>query len=166
MRMVILSTCESKSEVVQSCPTLCDPMDCSLPGSSLHGIFQARILEWVAISLSRRSSQPRDWTQVSCIVGKHFTICSVRLGYLRFFLFLEVRLYCCKLLSYNWFCSILYTKISSKWIKDLNVRPDTIKHIEENISRTISNINRSNIFFNLSAILMEIKPKIFKKGPT
>ena len=45
-----------QSEVIQSCPTLCDPMDCSLPGSSIHGIFQARTLEWVAISFSRRSS--------------------------------------------------------------------------------------------------------------
>ena len=45
--------------VVQSCPTLCDPMDCSLSGSSLHGILQARILEWVAIHFSRGSSQPR-----------------------------------------------------------------------------------------------------------
>ena len=51
---------ESKSEVTQSCPTLCDPMDCSLPDSSIHGIFQARILEWVAISFSRGSSLPRD----------------------------------------------------------------------------------------------------------
>ena len=41
-------------EVTQSCPTLCDPMDCSLPGSSVHGIFQARVLEWVAIAFSRR----------------------------------------------------------------------------------------------------------------
>ena len=47
---------------------------CSLPGSSIHGIFQARTLEWVAISFSRRSSQPRDWTWVSHIVGRHFTI--------------------------------------------------------------------------------------------
>ena len=54
---------ESESEVAQSCPTLCDPIDCSLPGSSVHGIFQARVLEWVAISLSRGSSQPRDQTQ-------------------------------------------------------------------------------------------------------
>ena len=44
--------------------TLCDPMDCSLPGSSVHGIFQARILEWIAISFSRGSSQPRDRTRV------------------------------------------------------------------------------------------------------
>ena len=43
---------ESESEVAQSCPTLCDPMDCNLPGSSVHGILQARILEWVAISFS------------------------------------------------------------------------------------------------------------------
>ena len=49
-----------ESEVIQSCPTLCDPMDCCLPGSSVHGIVQARILEWVAISFSRRSSQPGD----------------------------------------------------------------------------------------------------------
>ena len=51
---------ESESEVAQSCPTLCDPLDCSLPGSSVHGIFQARILGWVAISFSRGSSQHRD----------------------------------------------------------------------------------------------------------
>ena len=65
---------KSESEVPQSCPTLCDPMDCSLPGSSIHWIFQARILDWVAISFSRRSSLPRDWTQVSLIVGRRFTV--------------------------------------------------------------------------------------------
>ena len=57
------------SEVVQSCPTLCDTMDCSLPGSSIHGISQARILERVTISSSRGSSQPGDRTQVSSIAG-------------------------------------------------------------------------------------------------
>ena len=51
---------KKESEVTQSWPTLCDPMDCSLPGSSIHGIFQARILEWGAIAFSTRSSQPRD----------------------------------------------------------------------------------------------------------
>ena len=51
---------KSESEVAQPYPTLCDPMDCSLPGSSIRGIFQARILEWVAISFSKESSQPRD----------------------------------------------------------------------------------------------------------
>ena len=53
--------------VAQLCPTLCDPMDCSLPGFSVHGIFQARISEWVAISSSRGSSWPRDRTHVSCV---------------------------------------------------------------------------------------------------
>ena len=60
---------ESESEVT-ACPTFCDPMDCSLPGSSVHGIFQAIALEWIAISFSRGSSQPRDWTRVSHIVGR------------------------------------------------------------------------------------------------
>ena len=69
---------KSESEVAQSCPTLRDPMDCCPPGSSIHGIFQARVLEWVAISLSRRSSQHRDWTQVSRIVGRHFTVWATR----------------------------------------------------------------------------------------
>ena len=55
---------ESESEVAQSYPTLCDPVDCSPPGSSICGILQARILEWVAISFSSGSSQPRDQTQV------------------------------------------------------------------------------------------------------
>ena len=50
---------------LQSCPTLCDPMDCSLPGSSVHGTLHARIMEWVAVPSSRRSSQPRDQTRVS-----------------------------------------------------------------------------------------------------
>ena len=53
--------------VVKPCLTLCHPMACSPPGSPVHGIFQARILEWVAISFSRASSQPRDWTHISCI---------------------------------------------------------------------------------------------------
>ena len=53
--------------VVKSCPTLCDPMDCSPPSSSVHGILQARILEWLAVSFSRGSSQPRDRTHVAYI---------------------------------------------------------------------------------------------------
>ena len=53
-----------KVKVTQSCLTLCNPMDCSLPGSSVHGIFQTRILEWATVPFSRGSSQPRDWTQV------------------------------------------------------------------------------------------------------
>ena len=62
----ICSTSLRACSVAKSCPTLCDPMDCSLPGLSVHGIFQAGIVVWVAIAL-RRSSWPRDWTCVSCI---------------------------------------------------------------------------------------------------
>ena len=61
------------AQLVQSCLTLCDPMDYSPPGSSVHEIFQARILQWVSISFSRGSSQPRDWTRVSCTAGRFFT---------------------------------------------------------------------------------------------
>ena len=60
--------------VAQSCLTLCDPVDCSLPDSSVHGILQARIVEWVDMLSSRGSSQPMDQTQVSCIAGGFFTI--------------------------------------------------------------------------------------------
>ena len=66
------------SEVTQSCSTLWNPMDCSLPGSSIHGIHQARILEWTAISFSMGSSRSRDRTQVSCIVGRRFNLWATR----------------------------------------------------------------------------------------
>ena len=65
---------ESESEVIQLCPTPCDPVDCNPPGSSVHGILRAGILAWVAISFSRGSSQPRDRTWVSCIAGRHFNL--------------------------------------------------------------------------------------------
>ena len=66
------------SEVAQSCLTLCNPIDCSLSGSSIHGIFQARVLEWTAISFSRGSSRPRTRTPVSHIAGRFFTIWATR----------------------------------------------------------------------------------------
>ena len=58
--------CSCSCSVTQSCPTLCNPKNYNRPGSSVHGISQARILEQVAMSSSRASSQPRDWTHVSC----------------------------------------------------------------------------------------------------
>ena len=64
--------------VTELCPTLCDPMDCSPPGSSVHEILQARILELVAIPFSRGSCWPGDWTLVSCIAGKFFTTWTTR----------------------------------------------------------------------------------------
>ena len=68
----------NKLLIVQSCPTLCNPMDWSLPGSSVHGIFQARILKRVVIPFSRGSFQPRDQTRVSCIAGRFFTTWATR----------------------------------------------------------------------------------------
>ena len=62
-----LLSCVCVCSVTQSCPTLCDPMNCSYPGFSVQGILQARILEWVVISYSRRSSWLRERTWVSCI---------------------------------------------------------------------------------------------------
>ena len=71
--------------VTQACLTLCNPMDCSPPGSSVHGILQARILEGVAILFSRGSSWRRDWTWVSCvfcIAGRFFTCWAIREAFL------------------------------------------------------------------------------------
>ena len=74
MVVVEVSILEVLVLVTQSCLTLCDPKDYSPPGSFVHGIPQARILEWVAIPFSRGSSLSRDQTWVSCIAGRVFTI--------------------------------------------------------------------------------------------
>ena len=74
MQTPAVTSVATKPSVTQSCLTLCDPVDCSPPGSSVPGIFQARMLEWVAISFSRGSSRTRDRTRVSCIAGRFFTI--------------------------------------------------------------------------------------------
>ena len=77
-RSVVLRELRVKVKVAQLCPTLCHRVDCSLPGSFVHGIPQARILEWVAISFSRGSFQPRDQTQVCLITGRFFTVWATR----------------------------------------------------------------------------------------
>ena len=76
--LTIESISHSWKLVVQLCLTLCNPMDGSLLGSSVHGLLQARILEWVVIPFSRGSSQPRDQTRVSCIAGRFFTTWATR----------------------------------------------------------------------------------------
>ena len=94
------------SEVAQSCPTLCDPVDCSLSGSSVHGIFQARVLEWIAISFSRGSSRPRNRTRVSCIAGRRFTVWATR----------EAP-YSIEIQVFFFTCYTLWTVIIRKWLQ-------------------------------------------------
>ena len=87
---VHFSVCIHMCLVTQSCPNLCNPMDCSLPGSSIHGIILARILEWIACSFSRGSSRPRDQTHISL----HLQVDSLPLSHLLLLLsrFSRVRL--------------------------------------------------------------------------
>ena len=81
-----------QSEFAQLYWTLCDSMDCSLPGSSVRGIFQARIMEWVAISFSRGTSWPRDGSWVSWTAGRIITIWATK-EVLFFFFFNKARIY-------------------------------------------------------------------------
>ena len=76
--VAIMGSACMHAKSLQSCLTLCNPLDYNLPGSSVHGILQARILEWGAILFSRRSSQPGHWTWVSCTVGRFFTFRATR----------------------------------------------------------------------------------------
>ena len=112
--------------VTQSCLTLCNTMDCSLPGSSVHGILQERILEWVATPFSRGSSWPRDWTWVSCIADRFLTVLSFLLFVwvcvcvcTRFVLFIEATtkaswfIWICTALDY--FCFLLFKFPVMNW---------------------------------------------------
>ena len=87
------------------------PMDCSMPGASVHGIIQARILEWVAMPFFRRSSQPRDWTQVSCIVGGFFTVWATKEARLA----AKYLLFNISFMKYN-----CLTYVSQRWHKTFN----------------------------------------------
>ena len=113
---------KKESEIAKSCPTLHNPMDCSLP-DSVHGIFQTRILEWVAISFSRGSCWPRDRTLVSRTAGRLFTIWAIREAHnLRKYCLKENCIYVVssprKILSWNLcregiFLNIMYPNVSS-----------------------------------------------------
>ena len=94
------------SEVVQSCPALCEPMDCSLPSSSVHRIFQARILEWVAISFSRGSSQHRDQTWVSHIIGRRFPVWATREALYILYIYVYTYIHVC-VCVYIYICNML-----------------------------------------------------------
>ena len=96
---------KKESEISQLYLTVWDLMDCSLPGCSVHGIFQARVLEWGAISFSRGPSWPRDRTQVSCIVGRCFTVRATRGRAPLYFLILKFKK---KIIFHNkWNCTVL-----------------------------------------------------------
>ena len=131
-----------KMLVTQSCLALCNPRDCSLPGSSVHGILQARILEWVVVPLSRGSSQPRDRTQVFRIAGRVFTSWATREAW-------ESWIASCKSAKSE-HSLIQYTKINWKWFRDLNKIHDTIKLLKENIGKIYLDINYSTIFLGQS----------------
>ena len=75
---MVISNLKSKSKIAQLCPAICDPMYCSLPGFSIHGISQAWVSAWVAFSFSRGSTWSRDQTQVSCIAGRCFAFRATR----------------------------------------------------------------------------------------
>ena len=119
----------------QSCLTLWDTVDCGPPGSSVHGIFQARILERVAISSTRRSSGPRVQTHVSCvscIADRFFTHWAIREA-LQIFVTLTV-----------------VTKIYLKWIKDLNVRPKIIKQLGKIFEKNLLDADLVNDFLDMT----------------
>ena len=91
--------------VAQSCQTLCNPMNCSLPTSSVPGVSQARILEWVAMPSSRGSFAPRDQTQVSCIAGRFFTVWATRKAPIPLHTPLQTRGWKKEKKKKNWLCS-------------------------------------------------------------
>ena len=137
-----------------SCLTLCDPVDCSLPGSSVHGILQARILEWVAISFSKGSSRPRDQTAVSCIAGRRFTLWATREGLL--------------LLYYFNIISVSVVKITSLW-KRFNVcfKISPILHmlfqvftILSNVTSRMIRVSKNDSWFLILQVNFEIKKQL------
>ena len=141
----------SESEVAQSCPTLCNPMDCSPPGASIHGIFQARVLEWIAISFSRMSSRPRDQTWVSHIAGRRFTIWATREAQCCFSGGSEVKVAACNVLQsrglqrvrHDWATSLTDSlSIWSLYLGVCNVPLGSLIFLKE-----ISSLSHSFVFF-------------------
>jgi len=117
--------------VMQSRPSLCNPMECSPPGSSVHGVLQAEILEWVAIPFSRGSSQPGYWTRVSCIEGKLFTSWATRETHI-------IHIY-----IYNFFFCYLTTEPNPKWYTSCAVF--TLGHLAKAVLLTLYCENKNNV---------------------
>ena len=110
MLLVVTVTCGCVL-VAQLSPTLCDPKDCSPPGSSVHRILQARILEWVAIPFSRGSSWPRDRTHFSCIGGRFYTFWATREAH-----------------SPGWLVLFFYLQPLTSWAPTVCYTPLTVPH--------------------------------------
>ena len=119
--------------VAQLCQSLCDSLDCSPPGSSVHGILQARILEWVAIPFSKRSSWPRGGTQVSRNAGSFFTIWVTREAHMWIYIYLFICLsvclstYLCLCLSFCLSIHICIWLEKKETIQNLTVKMDSVR---------------------------------------
>ena len=124
--------------------TLCDPMDCSPPGSSLHGIHHARILKRVAIFFSRGFSWPRDWTWISCTADRFFTLWATREAPNKY-MHSPIRV-CCFFLF-----SLLQHLIKNRWInkQSQSVHNRCIRRIIQFLSKTVINFKRKYSWFTI-----------------
>ena len=153
----------TKWSITELCLTLCNPKESSQPSSFVYGILQSEILEWASVPCSRGYSQCKNWTQVSSISCGFFTMWATKTKEARIYkgenslfdmwYWKNWRVVCKRMkLKYFW---TLYTNISLKWIKDLNMRPEAIELFKENIGRTLFDVNHGKILYNLPHRVIE-----------